>query len=98
MEPNHSNNVGQNTIIINGVPEPARNRNGVDKIIKIDARSETLLLNHRFNKRTNRRPKNKPIMMLGSLMEYGVRPKIKMDSFWTNRYGKSTTSPCNGAS
>ena len=68
LEPSQSNSVGQNTSMISGVPLPAKNRNGVDSIIKHDARSDTLLLNHRFSRSINKKPKSNPMMMLGSLM------------------------------
>ena len=68
LEPSQSSSVGQKTIMISGVPEPAKNRNGVDKIIKIEASKDTLLLNHRFKRSTRSKPKSSPTIMLGSLM------------------------------
>ena len=68
MEPSQSKSVGQNTSIINGVPEPAKYKNGVDRTIKNDARSDTLFLNQRFKRRINRKPRSRPMMILGSLM------------------------------
>lgn len=66
FDPSHSSNVGQNTSIISGVPEPAKKRKGVDKIIKQDARSDTLLLNQRLSNRINSKPSNNPIRILGN--------------------------------
>ena len=79
--------------MIKGVPEPAKNRNGVDNTINQDANSETLFLNQRFNSSINRSPSNKPIIMLGSLMAYGVNPKSIIEDFCNTLYGKSTNSP-----
>ena len=93
LEPSHKSSVGQKTSIISGVPEPARKRNGVESITREEARRETLFLNQRFNNNISRKPKNRPMMMLGSLTVYGVRPNTKMDSFCMSRYGKSTRSP-----
>lgn len=95
LEPSQSNNVGQNTSIINGVPLPAKNRKGVDNIIKQDASSDTLLLNHRFSSSIKRKPKNNPIIILGNLIVYADNPNAVMDIFCNNLYGKSTTSPFN---
>lgn len=69
FEPSQSKSVGQKTSIINGVPEPARKRKGVERVIKVEARSETLLLNHLFSSNINKNPNIKPIMMLGNLIE-----------------------------
>ena len=98
MEPSQSNRTGQKTIIINGVPEPARKRNGVESVIKIDAKSETLFLNQRFKIKIKSNPSNNPIMMLGNLMANGVRPRMEMDTFWSRRYGKLIRSPLKAAS
>lgn len=68
LEPSHKRRVGQNTNIINGVPLPAKNKKGVDSIIRQDASSDTLLLNHLFSSSIKRNPKNSPIMILGSLI------------------------------
>ena len=81
FEPSQSSNVGQNTSIIKGVPEPARNRNGVDRIIKQDASKDTLFLNQRFRSRINRNPNTNPAKILGSLIANGVKPNITIDSF-----------------
>ncbi len=81
LEPSHRSKVGQNTIIINGVPFPAKNKKGVDKTIKHDARSETLLLNQRFKSKTSKKPRAVAIRMLGSLMANVVKPKIRIESF-----------------
>lgn len=68
FDPSHSNKVGQNTIIISGVPLPAKNRNGVDNTIKHDASSDTLLLNQRLSSRINSNPNSRPMIMLGSFI------------------------------
>lgn len=60
--------VGQKTNMINGVPEPARKRNGVDNIIRQETSSETLVLNHRLSRRMRKNPKPRPTKILGSLM------------------------------
>lgn len=98
FEPSQSRNVGQKTIIISGVPVPARYRNGVERITRIDASKLTLFLNQRFKSKINKKPSNKPIMMLGSLMAYALSPKNMIENFWSKRYGKSTKSPLKTAS
>ena len=98
FEPSQSKSVGQNTIIISGVPFPAKNKNGVDKTTRQDARSDTLLLNQRFSKRISSKPRNRPTMILGSLIAYGVKPNSMIDTFCSARYGISTKSPFSGAS
>jgi hypothetical protein len=98
FEPSQRRSVGQNTSIIRGVPEPAKNRNGVERITKNDAMSDTLFLNQRLRRSTNKKPRSRPIRMLGSLIAYGVSPKIITEIFWSTRYGKSTRSPFSGAS
>ena len=95
LDPSHKSSVGQNTSIISGVPLPAKNRNGVDNIIRHDAKSDTLLLNHRFSRSINKKPKSSPMMMLGSLIAYGDKPNITIENFCNNLYGKSTISPFN---
>ena len=60
--------LGQNTNIINGVPEPAKNKNGVDNIINVEASKDTLLLNHRLSSKINKKPSSSPIKILGSLI------------------------------
>jgi hypothetical protein len=68
LEPIQRSNVGQNINIINGVPLPAKNKNGVDNTIKHDANKDTLLLNQRLSSSINRKPKSKPIIILGSFI------------------------------
>ena len=68
FEPNHNKNVGQKTSIMSGVPEPVRNRNGVERTIKQEVSSETLDLNQRLSSNINKTPDNNPTSMLGSLM------------------------------
>ena len=98
LEPSQSSKVGQKTIIISGVPEPAINKNGVDRTIKMEARSETLLLNQRFRSKINSSPKARPTSTLGNLMAYGVKPKMRIEIFCKSLYGRSTRSPFSGAS
>lgn len=43
LEPSQRSRVGQRTSIIKGVPEPAKNKNGVDNITKQEASKDTLL-------------------------------------------------------
>lgn len=93
LEPNHSKSVGQKTIIINGVPEPAKNKKGVDRIIKHEAKSETLLLNHLLSSNINKNPNKSPTMILGSLIVKGDSPQKVIEYFCSIRYGKSTISP-----
>ena len=69
LEPSQRSNVGQKTSMINGVPFPARNKNGADKTVKIEAIMATLFLNQRLSKRISRTPRNRAIIMLGSLIE-----------------------------
>ena len=68
FEPSHNNRVGQKTNMMSGVPDPAKNKNGVDKTTKQDASRETLLLNQRFKREIIRSPNNSPINTLGNLM------------------------------
>lgn len=93
LDPNQSSKVGQNTNMIRGVPEPAKNRNGVESTTKHEASSETLFLNHRFSSKIKRIPSSNPIIILGSLIEYGVNPKNLIEVFCNNLYGKSTKLP-----
>lgn len=93
LDPSHNNSVGQNTSMISGVPLPARNRNGVERMMRQDANKDTLFLNHRFKSRISRKPSRSPTKMLGNLTVYGVKPKIRMENFCNIRYGKSTKSP-----
>ena len=93
FEPSQSKSVGQNTNIISGVPEPAKNRNGVDKIIKQDASRDTLLLNHLFKSKIKRNANIRPIIILGNFIAYGESPKITIENFCNTRYGKSIKSP-----
>ena len=98
LEPSQSSNVGQNKIIINGVPEPVKNKNGVDNTTKHDAKSETLFLNQRFRSKIKSKPKNRPTITLGNLIAYGASPKIIIDNFCSTLYGKSTKFPVDKAS
>lgn len=68
FEPSQSNKVGQNTNIISGVPEPAKNKNSVDKTIKHEVKSETLVLNQRLRSSIKKSPKQSPTKILGSLI------------------------------
>ena len=68
--------------MISGVPEPARYRNGIERIDRMLARRATLLLNQRFKSKTNKKPSPAAIMMLGNLIAKGVKPKERIDSFW----------------
>lgn len=69
MEPSHSNNVGQKTTMIRGVPEPAMNKNEAESTARMEARRATLLLNQRLSKRIRSKPRISPMMILGSLTE-----------------------------
>ena len=69
LDPSHNSNVGQNTNMINGVPEPAKNKKGVDNTIKQEASNDTLLLNQRLSRSINNKPRNKPIIILGNFIE-----------------------------
>lgn len=68
FEPSHRRKVGQNTSIISGVPELARYKNGMERIVNTDASRATFDLNQRFNKRISKKPKKVPIIILGSLI------------------------------
>ena len=85
FEPSHSKSVGQNTIMINGVPEPAKNKNGVESTTSPDASKETLFLNQRFSRSINKKPSIKPIIILGSLIAKAVKPKIIIENFCNTR-------------
>ena len=85
FEPSQSSSVGQKTIIISGVPEPAKNKNGVERITKQEASNDTLLLNQRFRSKIKRKPSNRPIKILGNLIAYGVKPNIKIEIFCKTR-------------
>lgn len=69
LDPNHNNKVGQNTNIINGVPDPARYKNEADKTARIEANNATLFLNQRLSSKISNPPSMVPIMILGSLTE-----------------------------
>ena len=68
LDPSHKRRVGQKTIMMSGVPDPARNKNGVDKTIRHEAMSETLLLNHLLSSNIKSKPSTSPIIILGSLI------------------------------
>ena len=68
FDPNHNSSVGQKTNMMRGVPEPAKNRKGVESTIKQEVSSETLVLNQRFSSRINSTPSKSPIRILGSLI------------------------------
>ena len=95
LEPSHNNNVGQNTIIISGVPDPAKNKNGVDSTIKHDASKDTLLLNQRLSSNISKNPSSSPMIMLGNFIAYADNPKNVIEYFCNTRYGRSTKSPFN---
>lgn len=85
FEPSQSNSVGQKANIMSGVPEPAKNKNVADKTARIEARRATLFLNQRLSSKIRRIPNNTPMMILGSLTEYALRPKIVMEAFCKSR-------------
>ena len=85
LDPSHSNKVGQNTTIIRGVPDPAKNKKGVERMIKHDDKRETLLLNHRFKRRISINPNNNPTMILGSLTLKVESPKNIIENFCNKR-------------
>lgn len=72
----------QKTIMIVGVPEPARNRNAVDSVVKIEPTIATSDLNQRLSSRITNKPVNTAIMIDGSLMEYKDMPNNEMLAFW----------------
>ena len=59
----------QKTIIIVGVPEPARNKNAVDNVAKMEPTIATSDLNHRFRIRTINRAVRTAMIIDGSLTE-----------------------------
>ncbi len=67
--------------MISGVPEPAKNKKGVDKTTKHDARSDTLLLNQRFNSKISKSPSSNPIRILGNLIAKDESPKKTIEYF-----------------
>ena len=81
MEPSQSKRVGQNTNIISGVPVPMRDKKRVDRIIRIEARSDTLFLNQRLRIKINKKPSKIPIKIFGNLIANGVNPKAIMETF-----------------
>ena len=81
FDPSHRRRLGQKTTIISGVPELAKNRKGIERIVRMLARSATLLLNQRFKSKTSKKPRAVAIRMLGSLMANVVKPKIRIESF-----------------
>lgn len=93
LEPSQSNNIGQNTSMISGVPVPISDKNNVDRVISIEASRDTLFLNQRFKIKIRRKPSNIPTIMFGNLIANGVRPKARIETFWSRRYGKLTRSP-----
>ena len=68
FDPNQSKSVGQNTSMISGVPDPAKNKNGVDKTIRHDANKDTLLLNQRLSNNINKNPSSSPTKILGNFI------------------------------
>lgn len=85
FEPSHNSSVGQKTNIISGVPDPAKNKKGVDKIIKQEASRDTLLLNHLFRSSIKRNPSSSPIIILGSLTVNADSPKKSIEYFCKTR-------------
>ena len=98
LEPSQSKRTGQNTNMISGVPVPINDRKIVESVIKIDASKDTLFLNQRFRIKIKRKPSKIPMIMFGSLIANGVRPKARIETFCKRRYGRSTKSPLKTAS
>jgi hypothetical protein len=66
---------------MSGVPFPARNKNGVDKTTRQDARSDTLLLNHLLSNSIKSSPKIRPTIILGSLIAKLESPNHMIEYF-----------------
>ena len=68
LEPSSRRRVGQNTIIIRGVPLPAKNKKGAESTVKTEPTIATLFLNQRLSKRISKTPRIKPKIILGNLI------------------------------
>ena len=75
LEPSHKVRESQNIYIIAGVPFPDKNRNAVDKVVRIEATIATSFLNHRFRRRIMKNAVNIAIMTDGNLIDQILRPK-----------------------
>ena len=71
----------QNTIMIVGVPEPARNKNAVDRVVRIEPTIATSDLNQRLRSRITNRPVSTAMIIDGNLMEYRDMPNSEMLAF-----------------
>lgn len=71
----------QKIYIMAGVPEPARNRNAVESVVRIEPTIATSDLNQRFSNNIMKKPATAPMMMDGNLIEYKESPKIETLAF-----------------
>ena len=66
----------QKTYMIAGVPFVARNKNAVERVVKIDAMIATSDLNQRFNRRMIKNAVATAIIIEGSLIDNKLRPNV----------------------
>ena len=52
-------------------------------MVRMEESKATLFLNQRFKSKTKRSPKRMAMMIEGSLMAMALKPKIKIETFWT---------------
>ena len=82
LEPSHKIRASQKTYIISGVPFPARNRNAVDRVVRMEPIIATSFLNQRFRSKIMKKPAMTAIMIDGNLIENRFRPKKWRLTFW----------------
>ena len=93
LEPSHKMSASQKIYMTVGVPDPAKNRNAVESVVRIDPTIATSDLNQRFKSRTMKKAAKTEMMIDGSLTEYSDKPKVAMLMRCKTRYGRSTILP-----
>ena len=69
FEPSHRMSASQKMYIMFGVPDPARNKKAVDKVVKNEPIIATSDLNQRFSSKMMKSAANTAITMDGNLIE-----------------------------
>ena len=69
FEPSHRMSASQKIYIMFGVPDPARNKKAVDKVVKIEPIIATSDLNQRFSNKIMKSAASTAMIMDGNLIE-----------------------------
>ena len=69
LEPSQSMTASQKIYMIFGVPNPARNKNATDKVVRIEPTMATSDLNQRLSNRMMNKAVSTAIIIDGNLME-----------------------------